>query len=146
MKKLNKYLTVALLAIINTGCVVFLSAVAAATIYYFSGDDAITIEAVLDKPAETVFAALIEEVNKVEGGEIKDKDDENLSFIATRGDRKAECVITKLDDKKCQLKVVADAGLDDKEKDMHLAMKIVTRVCNNLKIDYRIVEKDKSED
>lgn len=131
--------------LINSGCVVFLSTVAAVTIYFSADDDEVTAEAALGKPADVVYAALIDEVNKDKELVLDSENIEEKKIIILRKERKATCTVLATDDEKSRLMVVADAGTDKEADDYQIALNVVTRVCKSLEIEYELVEKEPEE-
>jgi len=129
--------------VLNTGCVLFLSAVAAAvTVWYYSGEDGTTAEVTIPKSSTEVYKALL--VAAVEDSSITlvSSSAEDMEVKLSKGQKTAMAVIEKIDgDKSATLKVTADDGTDKQEIDNVLAMKVVVAVCDQLGVKYELKEK-----
>lgn len=148
MKKLKSLKMSALaltVMILNTGCVLFLSAVAAGvTVWYYGGEDGITAEVTIQKPKMAVYQALVRSVANEPGVHLLTSDEEDMVVTMANGKRVATATVEEVKgDKSSLLRVTADDGTDKEDVDNVIAMKIITRVCDDLGVKYELKQKDK---
>ncbi|MCK5835109.1 MAG: DUF3568 family protein [Lentisphaeria bacterium] len=131
--------------LLNTGCVVFLSAVAAGvTVWYYSGENGTTAEVTIQKPAVEVYEALLKAVVDAPEMKLLTSDSEEMEVTMSKGKKTAKAVVEKVEgDKSALLRVTADDGTDKEDIDNVLAMKIITQVCDDLDVKYELKSKDK---
>ena len=90
-------------------------------------------------PAE-VYNAMLRILDRTPDVTIKKRDDDKRRLKVSRGKNDAEANVKLHDDGRTLLTVKADAGERGKD-DEDLALEIVEKICNELGVKYKVVEK-----
>ncbi len=136
----HKLSVVALLvvtAIFLQGCVVFLSSVA--TVVYMRSNNHLTTTVLIKKTPDATYAAMNQIIEKTPDIKIINKEDKKYLIEASRGENKVTAKATPYGSGLTQLIVTADAGKGDLS-DEDLALKVVKQICEELGVEYKVIE------
>lgn len=124
-------------ALILQGCVVFLSSVA--TMVVMRSKDHLVTTVLVKKSPEKVYAAMNKVLDSYPDVKVLNKDDEKFLIEASRGKNKVSAKATAYGSGLTQLVVTADAG-EEGQSDEDLALRVVTMVCDELGVQYKIID------
>lgn len=138
----HKFSVIAILlvaALILQGCVVFLSSVAA-TVVYVRSKNHLTTTVLIKKSPDEVYAAMNKIIDRSPDVKVLNREDKKYLIEASRGKDKVTAKATLFGSSGLtQLIVIADAG-ERGQKDEDLALRVVRNICEELKVDYKVVD------
>jgi len=117
---------------------VFSGLLPVAVVAYKKGTKFHSAEVQVQAPAEEVYSTALGIVYDDPAIELRKKDDKNMKVEGRRGKLTAKIEVKQLDGGKTDLKINADAG--KKEADKELALYIAERICEVLGVEYEVVE------
>ncbi len=126
-----------LTVIVLHGCI---TSAIIATIAVIRNDSGHTATVEVDRTPAEVYSAMLRIVDRTPDITIKKRDDDKRRLKVSRGKNNADAKVKLHDDGRTLLTVTADAGEKDK-KDEDLALEIVEKICDELGVKYKIVEK-----
>jgi len=135
--KLSVAALLVLTAIYLQGCVVVLSSVAA--VVYMRSNNHLTTTVLIKKTPDATYTAMNQIIERTPDIKIINKEDKKYLIEASRGENKVTAKATPYGSGLTQLIVTADAGKGDLS-DEDLALKVVRQVCEELGVEYKIIE------
>jgi hypothetical protein len=125
-----------MVSLLLQGCIIFLSSVA--TVVMMKGEDHHTTTVLVKKSPAEVYAAMTRIIAQRPEIEVKRQDDESylIEAAASRGNVTAKATAHSSD--VTQLIVTSDSQTDLSDAD--LALNVVKQICDELAIDYKVVE------
>jgi hypothetical protein len=111
-----------------------------ATIAVIAGDSGHTVTVEVENTPAEVYNAMLRVVDRTPNVKIDKRDDKKYLLEVSRGKNSAEANVKLHDDGRTLLTVTADAGEKGKE-DEDLALEVVEKICDELGVKYRVVEK-----
>ena len=119
------------------GCI---TAAVVATIALIKDASSHTATVEVEKTPAEVYSAMLRVVDKTPDAKIDKRDDDKRRLKVSRGKNSVDAHVKSRDEGKTVLTVTASAGEKDKKHE-DLALEIVEKVCKELGVQYKIVEK-----
>lgn len=120
------------------GCIT--AAVTAVVVHVIGSTGGETATVQVEAPPGEVYAAMLRVVEADPAVKLEDKDDEEMTVSVSRGKETAKGAVKLLENGHTELTVQAKSP-EGRTESTGLARKAATRVCEELKVPYRLVEK-----
>ena len=120
------------------GCITAAVTAVVVRVIESKGGETATVQ--IEAPPRDVYAAMLRIVETDPAVKLEDKDDEKMTVSVSRGKETANGAVKLLENRHTELTFQAKSPEGRKES-TGLARRAATRVCEELKVPYRLVEK-----